>query len=209
MVKFNLLKLITFFNSLKSCCESQWLSCSFTVVKADGTCFHAGFLLGLFFRPWRWRRYVPLKLLLTPNGLHGLISQKMVLLVTSAVRTSNPTWSEGSLPKFRWKILPLSAGSKSKSNKEASSVWWRQFLRNISGLLPKYGTTGRILRGHRCENLRSKIWSYNWWKYDFHSIISTSCPFSCAKILATGFRKTTVRLWRAFYVFSKKWLATV
>jgi hypothetical protein len=47
------------------------------------------FLLSLFFRPWRWRRYVPPKCRLTPNGLHGVISQKMGLFITTAVRTSN------------------------------------------------------------------------------------------------------------------------
>jgi hypothetical protein len=40
--------------------------------------------------PWRWRRYVPPKLLLTFNGLHGVISQKKVLFITTALRTSNP-----------------------------------------------------------------------------------------------------------------------
>jgi hypothetical protein len=55
------------------------------------TCFHACFLFRLFFRPWRWRRYVPPKLRLTLNGLHRGISQKMVLFITTAVRTSNPT----------------------------------------------------------------------------------------------------------------------
>jgi hypothetical protein len=44
-----------------------------------GTCFHAGFLLTSFFRPWRWRRYVPPKRRLTLIGPHGVISQKMVL----------------------------------------------------------------------------------------------------------------------------------
>jgi hypothetical protein len=42
------------------------------------TCFHAGFLLSLFFSAWRWRRYVPPKLRLTLNGLHGVIFQKLV-----------------------------------------------------------------------------------------------------------------------------------
>jgi hypothetical protein len=37
------------------------------------------FLLKLFLRPWRWRRYVPPKRLLTINRLHGVISQKTVL----------------------------------------------------------------------------------------------------------------------------------
>jgi hypothetical protein len=29
---------------------------------------------------------------LTFNGLHGVISQKIVLFITTAVRTLNPTW---------------------------------------------------------------------------------------------------------------------
>jgi hypothetical protein len=37
-----------------------------------------------------WRRYFPPKRLLTFNGLHGVISQKMVRFRTTAVRTSNP-----------------------------------------------------------------------------------------------------------------------
>jgi hypothetical protein len=45
----------------------------------------------LIFRPWRWRRYVPPKRRLTLNGLHGVISEKIVLFITTAVRTSNPT----------------------------------------------------------------------------------------------------------------------
>jgi hypothetical protein len=36
-------------------------------------------LARLILRPWRWRRYVPPKRRLTFNGLHGVISQKMVL----------------------------------------------------------------------------------------------------------------------------------
>jgi hypothetical protein len=47
------------------------------------TCLHADFLFSLFFRPWRWRRYVPPKRRLTLNGLHGVISQKMVLFIFS------------------------------------------------------------------------------------------------------------------------------
>jgi hypothetical protein len=36
----------------------------------------------LIVRLWRWRRYVPLKRRLTLNGLHGVISKKMVLCRT-------------------------------------------------------------------------------------------------------------------------------
>jgi hypothetical protein len=40
---------------------------------------------------WRWRWYVPPKSWSTLNRLHGIISQKMVLFVTTGMRTSNPT----------------------------------------------------------------------------------------------------------------------
>jgi hypothetical protein len=55
------------------------------------TCFHAGFLLGLFFDPEDGDD-VPLKPRLIFNGLHGVISQKIVFFITTAVRTSNPTY---------------------------------------------------------------------------------------------------------------------
>jgi hypothetical protein len=37
-------------------------------------------LLNLFLRSWRWRRYVPRKRRLKLDGLHGVISQKMILV---------------------------------------------------------------------------------------------------------------------------------
>jgi hypothetical protein len=37
-------------------------------------------------------QYVPPKRRLTLNGLHGVIRQKIALFITTAVRTSNPTW---------------------------------------------------------------------------------------------------------------------
>jgi hypothetical protein len=64
--------------------SSDWLS----ILLA--TCLLAG-LLNLFLRPWRWWRYVPPKRRLKLNGLHGVISQKMILFITTALRTSNPT----------------------------------------------------------------------------------------------------------------------
>jgi hypothetical protein len=39
---------------------------------------------------WRWKRYISPKSELTFNGAHGVISQKTELLITTAVRTSNP-----------------------------------------------------------------------------------------------------------------------
>jgi hypothetical protein len=68
--------------------ESRWKQSSLT------TYFRAGFLLRLFFCHWRWRRYVSPKHWLTFNGLHGIISQKIVLSLTTTVRTSNPTNSQ-------------------------------------------------------------------------------------------------------------------
>jgi hypothetical protein len=58
------------------------------------TCFHADFLLNLFFRPWRRRRYVPSQCRLTLNGLQGIISQKMVLCKFTCfnTRTINLKW---------------------------------------------------------------------------------------------------------------------
>jgi hypothetical protein len=38
--------------------------------------------------PWGWRRYVPPKRRLTFNGLHGVISQKIQVFITTAVRAS-------------------------------------------------------------------------------------------------------------------------
>jgi hypothetical protein len=53
-------------------CESRWqaLAPAFTFDLAR-----------LIFRSWRWKRNVPPKRQLTINGLHGVISQKIVLLV--------------------------------------------------------------------------------------------------------------------------------
>jgi hypothetical protein len=56
-----------------------------------GTCSLAVFLLNLFIRPWRWRRYVPPKCRLRPNRLHGVISQKKILFIITTVKASNPT----------------------------------------------------------------------------------------------------------------------
>jgi hypothetical protein len=43
------------------------------------------FLARLILRPWRWRRYVPLKRQLTFNGLRGVISRKTVLFSDACV----------------------------------------------------------------------------------------------------------------------------
>jgi hypothetical protein len=51
-------------------------------------------LADFFLRPWKWRRYATPKRRLQLSRLHGVISQKMVLFITTAVRASNPIeWS--------------------------------------------------------------------------------------------------------------------
>jgi hypothetical protein len=67
-------------NFLKNQQVSRWLLTSW-------------FLLELFLRPWRWRRYVPPKRRLQLNRIHGVTSQKMILFITTAMKTSNPTFS--------------------------------------------------------------------------------------------------------------------
>jgi hypothetical protein len=49
-----------------------------------------GSFLGLFLRP-EDRGDIDSKRRLTLNRLHGIISQKIVLFIITAVRTSNPT----------------------------------------------------------------------------------------------------------------------
>jgi hypothetical protein len=58
------------------------------------TSFHAGFLLSLFFRPWSWRRHVPPKRLLTLNGLHGVMSQKIVFFNFNNCLRIIPPWTQ-------------------------------------------------------------------------------------------------------------------
>jgi hypothetical protein len=48
------------------------------------------FLSWLILRTWRWGRHVSPKRRLAFNGLHGVISQKIVLFIATALRTSNP-----------------------------------------------------------------------------------------------------------------------
>jgi hypothetical protein len=49
------------------------------------------FLASLILRPWRWRRHLPPKRLLTCNEIRSVISQKIKFFITTAVRTSNLT----------------------------------------------------------------------------------------------------------------------
>jgi hypothetical protein len=48
------------------------------------------FLVWFILRFWRWRLHVSSKRRLTFNGVHGVISQKTEVFMTTAVRTSSP-----------------------------------------------------------------------------------------------------------------------
>jgi hypothetical protein len=53
----------------------------FTSSLESSACYllHAGFLLGILLRPWRWRRHIPPKHPFVFSRLHGVISQKLEL----------------------------------------------------------------------------------------------------------------------------------
>jgi hypothetical protein len=63
------------------------------------------FLVWLILRPWTWRRHAAPKRRLIPNELHGVISQKTVLFITTAVRTSNPKYTVREVFQ-RWRRNP-------------------------------------------------------------------------------------------------------
>jgi hypothetical protein len=134
-------------------------------------CFHACFLLN---RSLRWRRYVPPKCRLTVNGLHDVISQKIVLFITTAVRTTNPvnqtkltTWSA-----VHFKKLVIASASQEFQ----SSLWnpkvhchahktWHCFLSwdrlsqpTTSHPIPLRCTSILILSSRGLSALRPKYW---------------------------------------------------
>jgi hypothetical protein len=81
-------------------------------------------LAWLSLRPWMWWHVTPRRRL-TFNGLHGVISQKIELFITTGVRTSSPTnymmlvnnevernWKEGVLSPFEVLFGDLHGGSE-------------------------------------------------------------------------------------------------
>jgi hypothetical protein len=58
-------------------------------MKQSSACRFMLFLAWLILRLWRRGRHIPPKNWLTFNGLHGVISQKIQLFVTTATRTSD------------------------------------------------------------------------------------------------------------------------
>jgi hypothetical protein len=95
------------------------------------------FLLKLFLWPWRGRRYVPPKRRLQLNRLHGVISQKMVLFITTAVKTSNPTcffaWSNlgfcDKLHQMEAKSKPIHKATNCSDQGFVKTFWSRYSAR--------------------------------------------------------------------------------
>jgi hypothetical protein len=89
------------------------------------------FLARLILRPWWWRWHVPPKRLLTFNGLHGFISHKRELFITTGVRTSDLhdiVQFGRQVPMFVKNFLPQSSGQKSllwawKLTRFHSTLW--------------------------------------------------------------------------------------
>jgi hypothetical protein len=83
--------------------SEEHIASIFRVKKSGGkvfTCFHAGILLSLFFDPEDGGDMFLRNFGFTFNGLQGVISQKLILLITTAVKTSNPTLNN-SFPNTR------------------------------------------------------------------------------------------------------------
>jgi hypothetical protein len=59
--------------------------------QSPATCFHAGFLLDLFFEPEDESHMFLRNTWVTFSGLLGVISKKIGLFVSTAVKTSNST----------------------------------------------------------------------------------------------------------------------
>jgi hypothetical protein len=74
------------------CCACSLYNLKFQVANCSAChLLSCWFFAQLILWPWRWRRYAPLKHRLTFNWLHGVISQKIALFITTAVTTSNST----------------------------------------------------------------------------------------------------------------------
>jgi hypothetical protein len=82
--------------------------------------FGGTYRIHLQVRTKRWRRYFPPKPRLTFNGPHGVISQKIALFITTAVRTSNlTTWKWCRLSGLNFKIT-LTYKSLLKNSEDAT-----------------------------------------------------------------------------------------
>jgi hypothetical protein len=76
------------------------------------------FLARFILLPWKWRKYIPPKRHLTLNGIQGVISQKTVLFIAIAMRTSNPTQNE-----YLHCIIPINSSLISTSVKDPTIVY--------------------------------------------------------------------------------------
>jgi hypothetical protein len=68
------------------------------------------FLACLILQNWRWKQYIPLKCQMTFNGLHSITSQKIELIITTTVRTANPTNLLMKFIKMEWGFKSYHSG---------------------------------------------------------------------------------------------------
>jgi hypothetical protein len=126
------------------------------------------YLARIILRSWRWIRYVPSKRRLTFNGLHSVIPQKIVVFITTAMRTSNPTYclylvpgspgvtleDHGSNPRFNHNWLNWLHGWRFKALKWVLILLWNN--KSESALLnrvdkPQENQSSRNSRARRTQ----------------------------------------------------------
>jgi hypothetical protein len=96
----------------------------------DGNSHQCWFLAWLILGPWRWRRHVSPKRRLTFDGIHDVISHKIELFITIAVRNWDPgqCWRSGFLTAWHFLIMQTNIYSKMFlcHGKRQLDVQWRQ-----------------------------------------------------------------------------------
>jgi hypothetical protein len=122
------------------------------------TCFHPGSLLRLFFRPWRWRRYVALKSRLTLNGLHGVISQKTVLFINkyNSKLAQSPLISKW---KFLWLSTSLLSMGHTIYRENTFKIYWENNFRdNVTYLAFRNKLRGFGLLANHAARATAACW---------------------------------------------------
>jgi hypothetical protein len=110
--------------------------------KLSKLCLPSAFTLvscsGYFFRPWSWTRYVPPKRRFTLNGLHGVISQKMLLFfgimkLSKAEVTDGSEWDGKSYSQSCAVINVIHKKANNEAKKEEVVAYFETLPRNSFG----------------------------------------------------------------------------
>jgi hypothetical protein len=111
----------------------------------------------------RWRRHIPPKRRFTLNGLHGVISQKIELFITTAVRTSNSTklnlvWGWIARRKGLRRQVSLGSGV----TRDNRNTIWRVILELLIYMLEEGDTYLGSLQRFRTGDLEDKLTLTPW-----------------------------------------------